>query len=194
MAAMLGLSLYQRGSDNPFMDARWTNCMDAANTNLSYSVGSGLMGAETDLLSGSGFSTSSLSRSSSESRRLLLSSVRSSLLLLSSSLLLLSSSLLWLFLDLLTSKAFPQLPFTSRKADRQDIKVCDGWLLCFRVSIPLKFQHSNVLKSIFLHAGFYWPYVSPMLETFWKDHKCGTVPQPIWSWLWDGLPHYQQSV
>lgn len=145
----MGWSFYQCGSDKCFTDARWTDCVDAANTNLSYSVGSGLMGAETDLFSGSGFSTSSRSRSSSESRRLLLSSVRSSLLLLSSSLLLLSSSLLGLFLDLLTSKAFPQLPFRSKKTGRHTFaKCCD-----FMSVILLKFQHSHV----FLPAYFYWP-------------------------------------
>lgn len=84
---------------------------------LSYSVGSGLMAADTDLISGLGFSTSSLSRSSSDSSRLCPSSFRSSLLLLRSSLLFLRSSLLWLFLDLPTSSAFPQFPARERRGD-----------------------------------------------------------------------------
>lgn len=99
-------------------------CVGAVVIYLSYSVGWGLMGADTDLFSGSGFITSSLSSSSSDSSRLCLSSFRSSLLLLSSSLLLLSSSLLllsssllWLFLDLPTWTAFPQFPARNGTAD-----------------------------------------------------------------------------
>lgn len=92
-------------------------CVGVVVVYLSYSVGWGLMGVDTDLFSGSGFSTSSLSSSSSDSSRLCLSSFRSSLLLLSSSLLLLSSSLLWLFLDLPTSTAFPQFPARNGTAD-----------------------------------------------------------------------------
>lgn len=99
-------------------------CEGAVIIYLSYSVGWGLMGADTDLFSGSGFSTSSLSSSSSDSSRLCPSSFRSSLLLLSSSLLLLSSSLLLpsssllcFFLDLPTLTAFPQFPARNGTAD-----------------------------------------------------------------------------
>lgn len=96
---------------------------------LSYSVGCGLMGSETDLFSGSGLRTASLSSSSSDSRSPWASSLRSSWLCLSSSRLCRTSSRLWLFLDPLAVTALPRFPAVTT-------------ILQLGVSVLLLFVHS----------------------------------------------------